>query len=152
MPPVSCARSPLPRVTALLVTAALALPLSVAFTLTSAADASASCVASPFAGRWRSSDDRLSRIDMWQGEDCQLYAKAWSTCKADTTRDCSWGSRPSEVQSSPNRNFRFFSYSWNNASEVLQLRLQDKSHMSVWDHTEYTSGKDVSITVPMVKD
>nr|WSX50758.1 hypothetical protein OG409_18515 [Streptomyces sp. NBC_00974] len=146
------ARSQLRRITALFVTAALASSLSVVVTLTSAKDASALCVASPFSGRWRSSDNRLSRIDLWQGEDCQLYAKAWSTCEGDATHDCSWGSRSKLVTSTPDRNFRFFSYSWNNASEVLQMRLQGKTHMSVWDHTEYNSGKQVSFTAPMVKD
>ncbi|WP_137993341.1 hypothetical protein [Streptomyces vilmorinianum] len=119
-------------------------------TLTSAKDASASCAASPFAGRWRSSDDRLSRIDVWHGQDCRLYAKAWSTCKHDATRDCSWGTK--QLEDTPSRNFRFFFYNWNNASEVLQLTLKDRDRLSVWDHIDYTSGKKVSFTVSMVKD
>ncbi|MFD5798315.1 hypothetical protein ACFWIO_33260 [Streptomyces diastatochromogenes] len=139
------------RIMVLFVAAALTLSLSVTLTLTSAKHASASCAAGGFEGTWRSSDDRLSRIDVWPGEDCRLYAKAWSTCENNSTRDCSWGSRPKELQATPDRNFRFFSYNWNNADEVLQLTLRDSAHLSVWDHTEYTSGRNVSFTVWMVK-
>ncbi|MET9676064.1 hypothetical protein ABZY68_23670 [Streptomyces sp. NPDC006482] len=134
---------------ALLLTAALTLSLSVLLSLSSAKQASALCVASGFSGTWRSSDDRLSRIDVWHGEDCRLYARAWSTCEHDATRDCRWGNK--ELQATESRNFRFFSYNWSNANEVLQLRLKDKTHMSVWDHTDYNSGKKVSFTVLMVK-
>ncbi|WP_406065908.1 hypothetical protein OG462_40690 [Streptomyces sp. NBC_01077] len=146
----SPARSTLRQILALLVTAALTLSLSVILSFTSEKRASASCVASGFGGTWRSSDDRLSRIDVWPGEDCNLYARAWSTCKADATRDCSWGNK--KLQATPERNFRFFYYNWSNANEVLHLRLKDKTHMSVWDRTDYTSGRNVTITLLMVKD
>ncbi|MFJ9812653.1 hypothetical protein ACIRTB_30990 [Streptomyces sp. NPDC101158] len=137
------------QIVALVVTAVLTLSLSAVITVTSANQAAASCSASPFGGTWRSSDDRLSRIDIWQGDDCHLYARAWSTCKYNASRDCSWGNR--RMGDSPSRNFQFVNYSWNNASEVLQLRLQDRSHISVWDHTDYNNGKKVSITVWMYK-
>ncbi|MFE1196742.1 hypothetical protein ACFW6E_28910 [Streptomyces olivaceoviridis] len=146
------ARSPLRRTTALFSATALTLLFTVVLTLTSARHASALCVASGFSGTWRSSDDRLSRIDVWSGEDCRLYARAWSTCPNDTTRDCSWSSRSKVLQATPDRNFRFFSYNWSNASEVLQLTLKDSAHMSVWDHVDYTSGRKDSFTVAMVKD
>ncbi|MFH9086729.1 hypothetical protein [Streptomyces sp. NPDC017673] len=130
---------------------ALTLFFAVALTLTSAKHASALCVASGFSGTWRSSDDRLSRIDVWPGEDCRLYAKAWSTCPNNATRDCSWDSRSKVLEATPTRNFRFVSYSWSNASEVLQLRLKDSAHLSVWDHIDFTSGRKDSFTVAMVK-
>ncbi|WP_407841850.1 hypothetical protein ACE1OC_00590 [Streptomyces sp. DSM 116496] len=41
----------------------------------------------------RSSDTRLKRINVWQGENCHLYARAWSVCKNDSSRICSWGNR-----------------------------------------------------------
>ena len=146
---VSSARGPLRGVTALLAGAAFILSLAAVLTVTSAKHASASCVASGFAGTWRSSDDRLSRIDVWHGEDCGLRIKAYSTCEHDSTKDCSWGTRRLE---GPGGNFRFANYQWNNGSEVLQLRLQDSTHMSVWDHTDYTSEPDVTFTVVMNKD
>ncbi|MGW1768868.1 hypothetical protein ACWCQL_33100 [Streptomyces sp. NPDC002073] len=152
MAPVTSARGRLARITALFVTAVLMLPLSVALTIVSATHASASCVANAYSGRWRSSDDRLSRIDVWSGEDCGLYVKVWSTCESDASRDCSWGSRPKVLEGTPNPNFRFVSYTWNNASEVLHLKLQNSTRMSVWDHTEYHSGREVSFTVWMDKD
>jgi hypothetical protein len=139
------------QIIAVFVTAALTLSLSVTLTVTSAKQASASCVASAsgFGGTWRSSDDRLSRIDVWPGEDCQLYARAWSTCEDNARRDCSWGNKELKAGS---QNFRFFYYNWSNANEVLHLRLKDKTHMSVWDHVDYKSGKKTSFTVVMVKD
>ena len=137
------------RIIAVFVMAALTLSLSVTLTVTSAKQASASCLASVFGGTWRSSDDRLSRIDVWQGEDCQLYARAWSTCEDNARFDCSWGKRKLEFGS---QNFRFFYYNWSNANEVLHLRLKDRTHMSVWDHVDYNSGKKTSFTVVMVKD
>lgn len=146
----SSVRRPLRQMTALFLTTALTLSLSALMTLTSAKQASALCVASGFAGTWRSSDDRLSRIDIWHGEDCGLYARAWSTCEHDATRDCKWAGTK-ELKATESKNFRFFYYNWSNADEVLQLRLKDKTHMSVWDHTDYHSGKKVSFTVPMVK-
>ncbi|GGV06404.1 hypothetical protein GCM10010260_49960 [Streptomyces filipinensis] len=149
---VSSVRSPLRRIIALFAVGALALSLSVTLTLTSAKHASALCLASKFAGTWRSSDDRLSRIDVWSGEDCGLYARAWSTCRNDSTRDCSWDSRSKKLQDTPDRNFRFFSYNWSNADEVLQLTLKSASNLSAFDHIDYTSGKKVSFTVSMTKD
>ncbi|WP_448315359.1 hypothetical protein [Streptomyces sp. CO7] len=139
------------RLLTLLVTTALLLPVSVTVTLTAAGPASASCAASPFAGRWRSPDPRLSRIDIWHGEDCQLYAKAWSRCEHDASRNCSWGSRGKALQGGGGPSFRFFYYNWSDADEVLQLRLRDGSHISVWDHVDYHSGADDSYTVPMTK-
>lgn len=60
-------------------------------------------------GTWRSSDDRLSGIDEWPSEeDCRLYARAWSTCEDNATRDCLWGTGSKEVQAISDRNFRFF--------------------------------------------
>ncbi|MFF5705529.1 hypothetical protein ACFY7H_24015 [Streptomyces sp. NPDC012794] len=149
---VSSAGSPLRRIIALFVTAALTLSLSVTVTFVSAEQASALCVANNFSGRWRSSDGRLSRIDVWHGENCQLYAKAWSRCKGDPSRDCSWDRRGKVLQATPDRNFRFFSYEWNDATEVVQLRLKDRSHLAAWDHTDYNSGKKESFWVQMVKD
>jgi hypothetical protein len=137
------------RIIAVFVAAALTLSLSVTLTVTSAKHASASCVASVFGGTWRSSDDRLSRIDVWHGQDCQLYAKAWSTCEDNTRLDCSWGKKKLQYGS---QTFRFIDYNWSNADEVLHLKLKDKTHMSVWDHVEYNSGKKTSFTVVMVKD
>ncbi|WP_125644995.1 hypothetical protein [Streptomyces sp. WAC06614] len=127
----------------------MTLPLAAAVTVLPAGQASASCVANPFAGTWRSSDDRLSRIDLWQGDDCGLRARPYSTCERDRTRDCAWDVKRVE---GPGGNFRFVNYRWNNATEVLQMRLQNRTHMSVWDHTEYTSGRDVTFTVVMNKD
>ncbi|MFG3349563.1 hypothetical protein ACGF1Z_31455 [Streptomyces sp. NPDC048018] len=145
----STAGRPLRQIMALLMTAALTLSLSAVLTVTSATKAAASCVANRFDGTWRSSDDRLSRIDVWQGEDCHLYARAWSTCEQDSSRDCSWGKR--KMGESPDPNFQFFYYNWSNADEVLQLRMKDRTHISVWDHTDYHNGKKTSITVPMHK-
>ncbi|MFF7357469.1 MULTISPECIES: hypothetical protein [Streptomyces] len=149
---VSSARSPLRRIIALFAVGALTLSLSVTLTLASARHASALCIASRFAGTWRSSDDRLSRIDVWSGEDCGLYARAWSTCRSDATRDCSWSSRSKKLQDTPDRNFRFFYYNWNNANEVLQLTLKSANNLSVFDHIDWTSGKKESFTVSMTKD
>jgi hypothetical protein len=137
------------RIIAVFVMAALTLFLSVTLTVTSAKQASASCVASVFGGTWRSSDDRLSRIDVWHGQDCQLYARAWSTCEDNAMLDCPWAKRKLEFGS---QTFRFVGYKWSNASEVLHLKLKDKTHMSVWDGITYNSGKKTSFTVVMVKD
>ncbi|MFG2640899.1 hypothetical protein ACGFYP_08015 [Streptomyces sp. NPDC048370] len=145
----SSLRRPLRQLMALLMTAALTLSLSVVVTLTSATQASASCVASGFGGTWRSSDDRLSRIDVWPGEDCQLYARAWSTCEHDSTRDCSWGNK--KLEATPERNFRICNYTWSNASEVLQLTLKSKTRISVYDLTDYNSGKRVGFRISMYK-
>jgi hypothetical protein len=132
--------------------AAMLLPVSVVVTLTSASPASASCSASPFTGKWLSSSSRLRRIDVWfGGDDCQLYAKAWSKCKNDPTRVCSWSSRSKALQGGGGPNFRFFYYNWSDSNEVLHLRLQDSTHMSVWDHIDYDSGEKWSTTVPMTK-
>ncbi|MEU1518401.1 hypothetical protein ABZ490_40725 [Streptomyces sp. NPDC005811] len=109
------ARIPLRQIMAVLLTAALTLSLSMVLTVTSTKEAAASCSANRFNGTWRSSDARLKRIDVWQGEDCHLYAN------------------------------------WSNADEVLQLRMQDWYHISVWDSTDYHSGKKVSFTVAMYK-
>ncbi|MFF5788726.1 hypothetical protein ACFY8P_27640 [Streptomyces sp. NPDC012693] len=145
----STVRRPLRQLLAMFLTAALTLSLSALVTLTSANQASALCVASGFSGTWRSSDDRLSRIDVWYGEDCTQYAKAWSTCEHNASRDCPWGTKT--LRSGDSKNFRFFYYNWNDANEVLHLRLQDRTHMSVWDSTDYHNGKKVSFTVSMVK-
>lgn len=137
------------RIIAVFVMAALTLSLSVTLTVTSAKQASASCAASRFEGTWRSSDDRLSRIDVSPGQDCQLYAKAWSTCEDNARLDCSWGKRKLQAGSPT---FKFVEYNWSNASELLHLKLQDKTHMSVRDLIEYNSDKKTSFTVAMVKD
>lgn len=144
------ARSPLRRIMSLFMTAALMLSLSVTLSLTTAGNASAICAASGFEGRWRSSSDRLSRIDVWAGQDCSLHAQAWSTCKYDSTRDCAWGTR--RLESTPVRNFRFITYTWSNADEVLQLTLQDWSNLKVYRHKHYHSGEKYAFTVWMVKD
>ncbi|CAM5414082.1 hypothetical protein ACFZBM_38715 [Streptomyces lavendulae] len=149
---VSSPGSSLHRIMALFVTAAMTLSLSVTVTFISAKSASALCIANDFSGRWRSSDSRLSRIDVWPGEDCQLYAKAWSRCEGDASRDCSWSRRANELQSTPDRNFRFFTQGWNNATEVVQLHLKSKSRLAAWDSTDYNSGKRDSFWVQMVKD
>ncbi|MGW7098746.1 hypothetical protein [Streptomyces sp. NPDC054838] len=148
---VSSPGSPLRRIMALFVTAALTLSLSATVTLVSAKHASALCVTNAFSGRWRSSDGRLSRIDVWPGENCQLYAKAWSRCQDNASLDCSWDRRGMELQGTPDRNFRFVSYKWNNANEVVQLHLKDSSHLAAWDHTDYNSGRTDSFWVQMVK-
>ncbi|MFD9307659.1 hypothetical protein ACFWCB_34110 [Streptomyces sp. NPDC060048] len=149
MTQVSSARIPLRQIMAVLLTAVLTLSLSVVLTVTSTKEAAASCSANRFNGTWRSSDARLKRIDVWQGEDCHLYARAWSVCKNDSSRICSWGNR--RMGDSPEPNFQFVGYNWNNADEVLHLRMQDRSHISVWDSTDYHSGKKVSFTVTMYK-
>ncbi|MFB7866162.1 MULTISPECIES: hypothetical protein [unclassified Streptomyces] len=140
---------PLRQIMALLVTAALTLSLSAVITVTSAKEAAASCSADRFNGKWRSSDSRLKRIDIWQGEDCHLYAKAWSVCKHDKSRICSWGAR--RMGDSPDRNFQFFYYNWSNANEVLHLRMLDSSHISVWDRTDFHDGTKQTISVTMYK-
>ncbi|WP_245608005.1 hypothetical protein [Streptomyces hokutonensis] len=149
MTQVSSARIPLRQITAVLLTAALTLSLSVVLTVTSTKEAAALCSASRFNGTWRSSDARLKRIDLWQGEDCHLYARAWSVCENDASYICSWGKR--RTGDSPEPNFQFVGYNWSNADEVLQLRMQDTSHISVWDSTDYHNGKKVSFTVTMYK-
>ncbi|MGW6393876.1 hypothetical protein ACWFR1_26025 [Streptomyces sp. NPDC055103] len=149
MTQVTSARMSLRQIMAVLLTAALTLSLSVVLTVTSAKEAVASCSASPFNGKWRSSDARLKRIDMWQGEDCHLYVKAWSVCENDSSRICSWGSK--RTGDSPEPNFQFVGYNWSNADEVLHLRLKDSSHLSVWDSTDYHNGKKVSFTVTMYR-
>ncbi|WP_208903851.1 hypothetical protein [Streptomyces incarnatus] len=152
MTQVSSARIPLRQIMALLLTAALTLSLSVVLTVTSTKEAAALCSASRFNGTWRSSDARLKRIDVWQGGEefgCHLYAKAWSVCENDSSYICSWGSR--RMGDSPEPNFQFVGYNWSNADEVLQLRMQDGSHISVWDSTDYHDGKNVSFTVAMYK-
>ncbi|MFF2195361.1 hypothetical protein [Streptomyces sp. NPDC058157] len=146
---VSSAGGPLRRLITLLVAAVLALPFSVALTLASAHHASASCAANDFVGKWRSSDSRLKRIDVRPGEDCQLTATAWSTCQDDASKICSWGTKTLEGGGGPN--FRFFQYRWNNASEVIQLHLQDSTHLRAWDSTDYNSGSRDSFWVPMTK-
>ncbi|MFJ3926464.1 hypothetical protein [Streptomyces sp. NPDC090022] len=152
MPHVTPARGALRRrTTALFAATTLTLSLSATVTLASAGPASALCVANSFTGKWTSSDDRLSRIDVWHGNDCRLYLKAWSTCKNNARRDCPWNYGSTELKGTPERNFRFADFQWNNASEVLQLRLQTKTRMSVWDRTLYNSGKDVRFTVQMTK-
>ncbi|WP_157876978.1 hypothetical protein [Streptomyces graminilatus] len=149
MTQVSSARIPLRQLMAMLLTVALTFSLSVVLTVTSAKEAAASCSANRFDGKWRSSDARLKRIDVWQGDDCHLYAKAWSVCKNDPSFICSWGSR--RMGDSPDPNFQFVGYNWSNADEVLHLRMQDWYHISVWDHTEYNNGEQVSFTVPMYR-
>lgn len=151
MTQVSSARIPLRQIMAALVTAALTLSLSVVLTVTSAKEAAASCSANRFNGTWRSSDARLKRIDVWQGNDCHLYARAWDVCANDSSHICSWGNR--RMGDSPDRNFQFVDYKWTDAEEVLQLWMQDwdRSHISVWDSTDYHSGKKVSFTVSMYK-
>ncbi|MEV5974306.1 hypothetical protein [Streptomyces sp. NPDC051921] len=52
---------------------------------------------------------------------------------------------------SPDPNFQFVTYNWSNASEVLQLRMQDRTHISVWDHTDFNDGDKESFTVRMTK-
>ncbi|MEU6931928.1 hypothetical protein [Streptomyces sp. NPDC046385] len=147
MTQVSSARIPLRQLMAVLLTAALTLSLSVVLSVTSAKEAVASCSANRFDGTWRSSDARLKRIDIWQGEDCHLYARAWSVCENDASRICSWGNR--RMGDSPDPNFQFVGYNWSDADEVLQLRMQDTSQISVWDNTDYHSGQNVNFTVPM---
>ncbi|AKN73609.1 hypothetical protein QR97_31055 [Streptomyces sp. PBH53] len=149
MTQVSSARIPLRQFMAVLLTAALTLSLSVILTVTSTKEAAASCSANRFNGTWRSSDARLKRIDVWQGGDCHLYARAWSVCEHDSSRICSWGNR--RMGDSPEPNFQFVGYNWNNASEVLHLRMQNRSRISVWDSTDYHNGKKVSFTVTMWK-
>lgn len=146
---VSSARIPLRQIMAVLLAAALTLSLSVVLTVTSTNEAAALCSASRFNGTWRSSDARLKRIDVWQGEDCHLYARAWSVCESDSSYICSWGNR--RMGDSPEPNFQFVGYNWSNADEVLQLRMRDMSHISVWDSTDYHIGKKVSFTVTMYK-
>ncbi|MGW5420511.1 hypothetical protein [Streptomyces sp. NPDC003943] len=140
---------PLRQIMALLVTAALTLSLSAVITVTSAKDAAALCSANRFNGKWRSSDPRLKRIDVWQGEDCHLYARAWSVCEHDKSLICSWGNR--RMGDSPDPNFQFFYYNWSNANEVLQLRMKDTSHISVWDRTDFNDGTNQTISVTMYK-
>ncbi|MEU3408093.1 hypothetical protein ABZ766_29665 [Streptomyces sp. NPDC006670] len=147
---VSSAGGPLRLIVTLFVTAALTLSFAVTLTLASSHHASASCAANSYTGQWRSTDGRLKRIDVRPGgDDCQLYATAWSTCQNDASRICSWGAR--QLQGSPDPNFRFFSYQWNNASEVIQLHLQDGSHLRAWDSTDYNSGSRDSFWVSMTK-
>ncbi|MER7516580.1 hypothetical protein [Streptomyces sp. NPDC126499] len=140
---------PLRQIMALLVTVALTLGLSAVMTVTSSKDAAALCSADRFNGKWRSSDPRLKRIDIWQGEDCRLYARAWSVCEHDKSRICSWGTR--RMGDSPEPNFRFFYYNWSNANEVLHLRMKDRSHISVWDRTDFHDGTKQTISVTMYK-
>ncbi|MFE9558358.1 hypothetical protein ACFYMW_31575 [Streptomyces sp. NPDC006692] len=149
MTQVSSARIPLRQIMAVLLAAALTLSLSVVLTVTSTEEAAALCSASRFNGMWSSSDARLERIDVWQGEDCHLYARAWSVCENDSSHICSWGNR--RTGDSPDPNFQFVGYNWSNADEVLQLRMKDTSHISVWDSTDYHNGSKVSFTVPMYK-
>ncbi|MEU2419679.1 hypothetical protein ABZ619_01240 [Streptomyces sp. NPDC007851] len=136
---------------ALFVAVSLTLSLTVVLTLASAKRASALCGTTGFEGTWSSSDGRLSEIDVWPGAGCNLYARAWSTCENDPTSDCSWGTK--KLSATPDPKFRFFYYNWSDADEVLQLTLKnDRTHLSVWDHTDYHSGQKSSIAVSMVKD
>lgn len=52
---------------------------------------------------------------------------------------------------SPDPNFQFFSYNWSNANEVLQLRMKDTSHISVWDPTDFNDGTNQIISLTMYK-
>ncbi|MFE5791139.1 hypothetical protein ACFQ8C_01050 [Streptomyces sp. NPDC056503] len=149
MTQVFSARNPLRQIMAVFLTVALTFSLSVVLTVTSAKEAAASCSASQFNGKWLSSHWRLKRIDVWQGGDCHLYAKAWFACENDSAHICSWGGR--RTGDSPDRNFQFVTYNWSDSNEVLQLRMQDRSHISVWDGITYHNGKKVSFTIPMYK-
>ncbi len=147
---VSFARSPLPRVMALLITAALTLSLSVAFTLVSANQAAACLTTSQLPGKWYSSNDRLSRVDVNVSESCGLYVRAYSTCDHDSTRDCPWDNGRTK-KLSPSKyvpGAQYAWYTWNNASEQLRLN-RDSNYLSVQDHIEWKSGKVENFTVRM---
>ncbi|MEU7060717.1 hypothetical protein [Streptomyces sp. NPDC046197] len=137
---------------ALLVTAALTLSLSVTFMLTSAKQAAACLTTSKLPGTWHSSNDRLSRIDVFVSESCGLSIRAYSTCDYDATKDCPWdGGRTKKL--SPSRyvaGAQYATYTWNNASE--QLRMTRKStYVSVEDYIKWKSGKTENFTVSMSK-
>ncbi|MFF3405221.1 hypothetical protein ACFYW8_03190 [Streptomyces sp. NPDC002742] len=137
---------------ALLITAALTLSLSVTFTLTSAKQAAACLATSNLPGKWYSSNDRLSRIDVWVSDSCGLYIRAYSTCDYDATKDCPWdGGRSKKL--SPSRyvaGAQYAKYTWNNASEQLRL-ARESAYLSVQDHIEWKSGKIENFTVRMSK-
>lgn len=149
---VGSARSPISRTMALLITAALTLSLAVTFTLTSAKQAAACLSASKLPGKWYSSNDRLSRIDVWVSDSCGLYMRAYSTCDYDATKDCPWdGGRSKKL--SPSRyvaDAQYAKYTWNNASEQLRL-ARDSAHLSVQDIIKWNSGKEENFTVRMNK-
>ncbi|MFI1533254.1 hypothetical protein [Streptomyces anandii] len=137
---------------ALFVAVAFTVALSGTLTLTSATGASALCSSTGCEGNWRSKpvDSRLTSIDVWPGGGCHLYAEAWRRCEKDPTMECSLGSR--ELQATPAKNFRFFYYNWSDRNQVLQVTLRtDKAHLSIWDHTDFNDGRQVSFTVLMVK-
>ncbi|MGW7819967.1 hypothetical protein ACWGLF_17885 [Streptomyces puniciscabiei] len=155
MTPASATRSPLRRIMALFVAVTSTLSLSVMLTVTSATHASALCAATGFEGTWISTDDRLSRIDVWLGggEGCHLFAKAWHTCPNDPTSDCPLSKNNKELHETPQRNFKFFYYNFSDRNQVLQLRLQtNRTDMSVWDHVDFHDGRQDSFTVLMTKD
>ncbi|WP_189714137.1 hypothetical protein [Streptomyces phaeofaciens] len=135
---------------ALLITAALTLSLSVTFTLVSAKQAAACLTTSQLPGKWYSSNDRLSRIDVTVSESCGLYVRAYSTCDYDATKDCAWDKGRTK-KLSPSRyvaGAQYAKYTWNNATEQLRL-TRDSAYLSVQDYIKWNSGETENFTVRM---